>query len=136
MRIPLPKPLDLVAEPVLGSLALLEVTLVLTADALFRIAAWLAAILLGTGGFALIMRYGPDRQQAKWRWLSPGAVVATMLWMAASFGFSIYVAYISNYSATYGSMSAVVVFLMWLYLSAYIVLLGAVLNAELARRPQ
>lgn len=103
-------------------------------DNLFRIAASLAALMLGTAGFALIMRYGPDRRPAKWRWLTPGAVLATLLWMAASFGFSLYVAYVSNYSATYGSLSAVVVFLIWLYLSAYGLLLGALVNAELERQ--
>lgn len=105
-----------------------------TADAVFRTIAWVAALALGTGGFALIMRYGPDRRHAKWRWLTPGAIVATLLWMTASFGFSLYVAYVSNYSATYGSLSAVVVFLMWLYLSAYGLLLGALVNAELERQ--
>lgn len=105
-----------------------------TADAVFRALSWLAALALGTTGFALIMRYGPDRSPAKWRWLTPGALVATLLWMAASFGFSLYVAYVSNYSATYGSLSAVVVFLMWLYLSAYGLLLGALVNAELERQ--
>lgn len=113
-----------IASPIVGA----------TADMLFRAIAWLAALLLGTSGFALIMRYGPDRSPAKWSWLTPGAVVATLLWMAASFGFSLYVAYISNYSATYGSLSAVVVFLMWLYLSAYGLLLGALVNAELERQ--
>lgn len=104
------------------------------ADNLFRVMASLAALVLGTAGFALIMRYGPDRRAAKWRWLTPGAILATALWMAASFGFSLYVAYVSNYSATYGSLSAIVVFLMWLYLSAYGVLLGALVNAELERQ--
>lgn len=80
------------------------------------------------------MRYGPDPRAAKWRWLTPGAIIATLLWMAASFGLSIYVAYVSNYSATYGSLSVVVVFLIWLYLSAYGVLLGALVNAELERQ--
>lgn len=96
--------------------------------------AWAAAFILGTTGFALLMRYGPDRRLAKWRWLTPGAVIATLLWMLTSFGFSLYVAYVSNYSATYGSLSAVVVFLMWLYLSAYGALLGALVNAELERQ--
>ena len=103
-------------------------------DSLFQGVASLAALALGTGGFALIMRYGPDRRVAKWRWLTPGAIIATLLWMTASFGFSLYVAYISNYSATYGSLSAVVIFLMWLYLSAYGILLGALVNAELERQ--
>lgn len=101
---------------------------------LFRVLTWIAAIALGSAGFALIMRYGPDRRPAKWRWLAPGSILATLLWIAVSIGFSLYVAYVSNYNATYGSLSAVVVFLMWLYLSAYGVLLGALLNAEIERQ--
>lgn len=111
------------ATPWLGNLTLL-----------FKAASWLFAFALGSWGFALIMRYGPDRRPAKWRWLTPGAFVATLLWIASSFGFSVYVAFIANYSATYGSLSAVVVFLMWLYLSAYGALLGALINAELERQ--
>lgn len=101
---------------------------------LFKMLTWLAAITLGSIGFALIMRYGPDRRPAKWRWLAPGALLATLLWIAVSFGFSLYVAYISDYNATYGSLSAIVVFLMWLFLSAYAVLLGGLLNAEIERQ--
>jgi membrane protein len=101
---------------------------------LFKTLTWTTAIALGSFGFALIMRFGPDRRPAKWRWLAPGALLSTLLWVAVSFGFSLYVAYISDYSATYGSLSAVVVFLMWLYLSAYGVLAGALLNAEIERQ--
>jgi membrane protein len=101
---------------------------------LFLILTWCAAIALGSVGFALIMRYGPDRRPAKWRWLMPGSVLATVLWMVVSFGFSLYVAYVSDYNATYGSLSAIVVFLMWLFLSAYGVLLGALVNAEIERQ--
>ena len=103
-------------------------------ERLFNLLTWGVAIALGSAGFALIMRYGPDRRPAKWRWLAPGSVLATLLWIAVSFGFSLYVAYISNYNATYGSLSAIVVFLMWLFLSAYGVLLGALLNAEIERQ--
>ncbi|MEJ2459558.1 MAG: YihY/virulence factor BrkB family protein [Novosphingobium sp.] len=103
-------------------------------QALFKALAWGVSICLGTAGFALIMRYGPDRRPAKWRWLTPGSVLATLLWIAVSFGFSAYVAYLSDYNATYGSLSAIVVFLMWLFLSAYGVLLGALLNAEIERQ--
>jgi len=101
---------------------------------LFKLLTWAAAVVLGTCGFALIMRYGPDRRPAKWRWLTPGSLLATLLWIAVSFGFSLYVAYISDYNATYGSLSAIVVFLMWLYLSAYGILIGALLNAEIERQ--
>lgn len=104
------------------------------AEFLFKLLAWVVAITLGSFGFALIMRYGPDRRAAKWRWLLPGALLATVLWIAISFGFSLYVAYISDYNATYGSLSAIVVFLMWLFLSAYGILAGALLNAELERQ--
>ncbi len=103
-------------------------------DFLFKILTWLAAIALGSAGFALIMRFGPDRRPAKWRWLSPGALLATLLWLLISFGFSFYVAHVSNYSATYGSLAAIVVFLMWLFLSAYGILIGASLNVEIERQ--
>ncbi len=103
-------------------------------DTLFKALTWLAAIALGSTGFAIIMRYGPCRRPAKWRWLVPGALLSTLLWIAVSFGFSLYVAYISDYNATYGSLSAIVVFLMWLFLSAYGVLIGALLNAEIERQ--
>jgi membrane protein len=111
------------AGPWLGQLAVI-----------LKATSWASAFMLGTWGFALIMRYGPDRRPAKWRWLTPGAVIATLLWMASSFGFSLYVAYVANYGATYGSLSAIVVFLLWLYLTAYGALLGAVVNAELERQ--
>ncbi len=103
-------------------------------ELVFKIAAWVVAITLGTAGFALIMRYGPDRSPARWRWLAPGALLATLLWIAISFGFALYVAYVSDYNATYGSLSAIVVFLMWLFLSAYGVLAGALFNAEIERQ--
>lgn len=101
---------------------------------LFELLTWTAAILLGSSGFAIMMRFGPDRRPARWRWLAPGALLATLLWLLISFGFSFYVAYISDYNATYGSLSAVVVFLMWLFLSAYGILAGALLNAEIERQ--
>ncbi|WP_336985648.1 YihY/virulence factor BrkB family protein [Altererythrobacter aquiaggeris] len=104
------------------------------ADTGYQALTWLVAMVLGTGGFALIMKYGPDRRAAKWRWLSPGSILATFAWVAVSFGFSLYVRYISDYNATYGSLSAIVVFLMWLFLTSYAILLGALLNAEIERQ--
>ena len=101
---------------------------------MFQIITWATAFVLGTLGFMTIMRYAPDRSPAQWRWLLPGALLSTFLWIAVSFGFSIYVAFVSDYSATYGSLSAVVVFLMWLFLSAYAILIGALVNAEAERQ--
>jgi len=104
------------------------------AETFFQLLTWLLAMILGTSGFALIMRYGPDRRPAKWRWLSPGSLLATLAWVAVSFSFSFYVQYVSDYNATYGSLSAVVVFLMWLFLTSYAILVGALLNAEIERQ--
>ena len=83
---------------------------------------------------ALLYRYAPDRRAPQWRWASPGALVASLLWIAGSILFSVYVANFANYNATYGSLGAVVVLLTWLYLSAFVVLLGAELNAETERQ--
>jgi membrane protein len=92
---------------------------------------WIAAALVVSLVTAAVYRYGPSRDDAKWRWLTPGAIAATLLWLVATLGFGVYVSNFGSYNATYGSLGAVVVLLMWLYLSAYVLLLGAELNAEL-----
>jgi membrane protein len=80
---------------------------------------------------ALVYRFVPCRPDAPWRWITPGSVLATLAWLVLTAGFSLYVASIGNYNATYGSLGAVIAFLTWLYLTAYIILLGAELNAIL-----
>jgi membrane protein len=82
---------------------------------------------------ALVYRYGPNRPDAPWRWITPGSLLATLAWLAATWGFGAYVANFGDYNATYGSLGAVIVFLTWLYLSAYVMLLGAELNSILER---
>jgi membrane protein len=96
-----------------------------------RIARWPLLALIVLTLLALLYRYGPCRRGAKWRWVSVGSVFATALWLAASAGFSFYMEHFANYHRTYGSLGAVIVLLFWLYLSFYIVLLGAEINAEL-----
>ncbi|MET0241190.1 MAG: YihY/virulence factor BrkB family protein [Sphingobium sp.] len=110
--------------PYLGSVAAL----------LIQVATWLLAGALVSFTFAIFFRYAPDRRAAKWRWLSVGSTLSTLLWLAITLGFGFYVANISDYNATYGSLAAVVVFLMWLFLSAYAVLIGAEVNAETERQ--
>ena len=80
---------------------------------------------------SILYRYGPSRHDAKWRWTSAGAVVATVGWLLASAGFSFYVSSFANYNETYGSLGAAVIFMMWLYLTAFLILIGAVINAEM-----
>lgn len=89
---------------------------------------------VGTALAALIYRFGPDRANAKWRWLTPGSIFASASWMIMTFGFGLYVANFGNYDATYGSLGAAMVLLTWLYLSAYVLLLGAEMNCELERQ--
>jgi membrane protein len=96
-----------------------------------RVARWPLLALLVLLLLALLYRYGPCRRSAKWRWVSVGSVFATVLWLIASAGFSFYVTTFAQYDRTYGSLGAVIVLLFWLYLSFYIVLLGAEINAEL-----
>ena len=88
----------------------------------------LAAILVL--GIAVLYRFGPDRDAARWAWLSPGTIAAAGLWLVASVGFSIYVANFGSYNETFGSLAGVVVLLMWMWISAYVILVGAEINSE------
>jgi len=92
---------------------------------------WPILALLVALALAAIYRFGPSREHARWRWVSWGAVVATAAWILVSSGFSLYVTSFSSYDKTYGSLGAVVVLMMWLYLTAYVILLGAELDAEM-----
>jgi len=93
---------------------------------------------LVVGGFiialAVVYRYGPCRDEAKWRWISPGTLVAGVLWLIGSGLFSLYVSKAGTYDRIYGPLGAIVVFLMWLFLTAFVVLIGAELNSELERQ--
>lgn len=87
-----------------------------------------ALIVIGIG---LLYRFGPSRSPARWRWISVGSLLAASLWVAASALFSWYVTNFSTYNETYGSLGAVIAFMVWMWISSSIVLLGAELNAEL-----
>jgi membrane protein len=80
---------------------------------------------------AAVYRFGPDRDNPEWRWVSWGALVATVLWLIGSAVFSIYVDNFGKFNETYGSVGGVVVLMLWLFLSAFMVMLGAEINAEL-----
>ena len=84
-------------------------------------------------GASLLFRFAPYRPRARLRWGTPGAVLATIVWLGATTGFGVYVANFGNYGATYGSLGAIVVLLTWLWLSAYAFLLGAALDVQLYR---
>jgi membrane protein len=94
---------------------------------------WPALILLVAVGLAVLYRLGPDRATPRWRWASWGALAAVVLWVVISVGFSYYVSNFGKYNQTYGSLGAVIVLLLWLWLSALAALIGAELDAEIER---
>jgi membrane protein len=80
---------------------------------------------------AILYRYGPDRRAARWQWVSVGSIFASLVWLGASYLFSWYLGKFNSYNATYGSLGAVAAMMMWFWISASVVLLGAELNAEI-----
>ncbi len=92
---------------------------------------WPTLMVLAVIAFSLLYRFTIDRKAAKPRWIWPGAVIASLLWMGACLGFSLYVENFGQFEASFGSLAAAVVLLFWLYISALLFVLGAALNAEL-----
>ena len=82
-------------------------------------------------GLLLLYRYGPNRRPAKKRWLMPGAILSTVLWIALSLAFSVYVELTDLYGSTFGTLAVAAVLMLWIYYSALVIGLGAVLNAEI-----
>ncbi|WP_370962403.1 YihY/virulence factor BrkB family protein [Amycolatopsis sp. cg9] len=99
----------------------------------WEIAKWPVIALLVSLAFALLYWVGPNVRQPGFKWLTPGGLLAVLLWVLASAGFALYVANFGSYNKTYGSLAGVIVFLVWLWISNLAVLLGAELDAELAR---
>jgi membrane protein len=95
---------------------------------------WVILALLVLAALAVLYRFAPDRANPRWRWVSWGAVVALVLWLLGSFGFSWYVDNFGKYNQTYGALASVIILLLWLYLSAFAVLLGAEFDAEIERQ--
>jgi len=91
---------------------------------------WPIAFALVATAIGLVYYFGPDAEQ-DWTWISPGAVVATLLWLLVSLGFKVYVANFTDYNAAYGTVGAVIVVLLWFYVSSLAILAGAELNAEI-----
>ena len=129
---------------VFAIIALLAVAVVPAALALLH-ADGLAAQLLAIGrwpvlalivmlAFAVIYRYAPSRSHPSWRWITWGSGVATALWMVGSAIFSFYVGHFGSYNATYGALGAVVVMLLWFWVSAVVLLLGAEVDSEVNAR--
>jgi membrane protein len=97
---------------------------------LLEAARWIGLLIAVSFTLAVLYRWAPDRDAAKFQWVSVGAVIATVIWMLASLGFSLYVDNFGSYGKTYGALAGVVVLLLWLWITNFVVLLGAEINAE------
>ena len=100
-------------------------------EALIKLGRWPVMFLVVALGIALLYRYGPSRDTAKWRWVSWGSALAAIVWIVASILFSWYAANFGSYNKTYGSLGAVIGFMTWIWISTIVVLLGAELDAEM-----
>ncbi|MGC2409271.1 MAG: YihY/virulence factor BrkB family protein [Methyloceanibacter sp.] len=127
----------------LGGLALVLVAVLAALDLLPMPEAWHDVITLVRwpvlAGIVMLMlailyRYAPDQQVPRWQWISWGSAVATALWILGSVAFTTYVTKVGSYDKTYGSLGAIIILLLWFYLSAYVTLIGAELNAEMERQ--
>ena len=96
-----------------------------------EIARWVVAIGVVMMTLGIVYRFGPNRRGRRPKWITPGAIVATILWMVVSVAFGVYLRNFAHYNEVYGSLGAAVALLMWFYLSAYVVLMGGCLNAAI-----
>lgn len=99
-----------------------------------QVARWGGLLVFVVVALAILYRYTPDRDDPRFSWVSLGAVVATLLWLLGSVGFSVFVSRFGNYDETYGALAGVVVLLLWLFLTAFVVLFGAEINSEMEQQ--
>lgn len=123
----------LLALAAVATIQSLENLIHLTGPVLFigKAAAYLLLGLFAAAIAASLYRFGPSREDARWEWITPGSLFTAIVWLGLSVAFGFYVARLTDYNATYGSIAAIVMLLTWMYLSAYVFLFGAELNAEL-----
>ena len=96
-----------------------------------KVLGYLLLIALAAGIASTLYRFGPSREDAQWKWITPGSLFAAMTWLLLTWAFGLYVGHFTNYHASYGSLGAVVALLTWMYLSAYAFIFGAELNSEI-----
>jgi membrane protein len=96
-----------------------------------KAAAYVALLFIAAGVAATLYRYAPSREDARWEWITPGSIFTAVTWVLLTLGFGYYVTSVADYNATYGSLGAVIALLTWMYLSAYVFVIGAQLNSEI-----
>jgi membrane protein len=97
----------------------------------WKVIQWPLVFIFVLLAFALIYYFGPDSRAQDWKWITPGAVVGVLLWLLISFAFKAYLSYFNSYSATYGSLGAVIILMLWFYFSGIAILVGGEINSEI-----
>ncbi len=100
----------------------------------WKILQWPAALFFLVLSFALVYYFGPDVKEQHWYWITPGSLMGVLLWLAASFGFRVYLHFFDTYSKTYGSLGAAIILLIWFWVAGLAFLAGGEINAEFAHR--
>ena len=115
-----------IAEIVSGKLGLGEVF-----ENAWKVLQWPLVLVFVLLAFALLYYFGPDAHRQDWKWITPGAVVGVALWLLISFAFKAYLSYFNSYSATYGSLGAVIILMLWFYFTGTAILVGGEINSEI-----
>ena len=97
----------------------------------WKIAQWPVVLAFVALGFALIYYFAPDLEDPEWKWITPGSLIAVALWLLISFAFKAYLSYFNSYSATYGSLGAVIILMLWFYFTGLAILVGGEINSEI-----
>lgn len=97
----------------------------------WKVVQWIAALFFISLAFALVYYFGPDVEEQHWYWITPGSLIGVGLWLAASFGFRLYLHFFNTYSKTYGSLGAVIILLLWFYITGLAFLVGGEINSEI-----
>ena len=113
------------------NLILSQINLPIQSPIILGILQFVIVAVVLTAIFALLYNYLPQHKDPKWVWISPGAIIAIILWLVLSFSFRLYLSYFDTYDKTYGSLGAVMVLMLWLYLTAMVILVGGSINAVL-----
>ncbi|HVF55781.1 MAG TPA: YihY/virulence factor BrkB family protein [Pyrinomonadaceae bacterium] len=97
----------------------------------WKVLQWPVVLIFVLLAFALIYYFAPDVHDADWKWITPGAIIGVVLWLLVSFGFKTYLEFFDSYSATYGSLGAVIVLMLWFYFTGAAILIGGEINSEI-----
>jgi membrane protein len=100
-------------------------------EAAWKVLQWPLVLIFVLVAFALIYYFGPDAHDQDWKWITPGAAIGVALWLLISFAFKAYLSYFNSYSATYGSLGAVIILMLWFYFTGTAILVGGEINSEI-----